>query len=96
VRHRCVIASGLALELHGLDDGVITLGEVQALGEDLHLDDMRLAVELTSRENVEHGALSRRAPELIQPFFFAPRTIGVPPGSSPPRNERLLKRTARP
>lgn len=41
---------GRQVELHGLDDRAITLAEVRAAGDALTPDQLRVAIEMTSRE----------------------------------------------
>jgi hypothetical protein len=44
------VVRGHLVELHGLDNHVMTLGEVKARGHALTPDDVRLAIELTPTE----------------------------------------------
>jgi hypothetical protein len=44
------LVRGDTVELHGLGDHAVTLGEIRAMGDNLDPDDMRLAIELTPQE----------------------------------------------
>ena len=53
---------GRQVEIHGLDDSLMTLAEVQAKGRDLTPDEMRLAMELTAgRAAEEVGGVAAEA-----------------------------------
>ena len=56
------VVDGRDVKLHGLADPVITLAEVEAGGDALTADDMRLALELTPHEKREMWGVSSPEP----------------------------------
>jgi hypothetical protein len=55
------VVQGRRVQIRGLDDVLITLGEIQALSATLSADEMRLAIELTPAEKRElWGVRDRR------------------------------------
>ena len=56
------VVSGRDVKLHGLADPVITLAEIEAGGDALTADDMRLALELTPHEKREMWGVSSPEP----------------------------------